>query len=612
MTTAVTGIARQAVRIRFFGDFELTVNGAPVRRWRAGKARGLFQFLVIHRGQTLTRERLYEALWPGSDRCAGDSSLKVAAHALRRVLDAHPDSPCASGIRLSYRDFGYVLDVADLWSDVDRFRELVHSGLRAAGAGDRGAARERLRSAVALYAGEFLRGESADWVVEQREYLRSLALRALQVLRADAVEREDFPELIEVCRSTLGIDRHHEETYRALMTAHGRLGEHACVRRWYDLCARRLREDLAVAPSRETDRLLHAILPAALPPATAPAERSARVPAAPGWSATGLRPRPLRRARPDARGGARPGVLADVARPDLRGDVRPDPHGEVRSDPRGGLRPDPRGDVRPDLRGDVRPEVLPATRSDARGDLRPDPRGGLRPDPHRDVRPDPRGDLRPEVLRAARSDARGGNRRDVGNGAPVGTRPEAGADARPEVRAAARPGDRAPARFEVRTGLRPDGRSGSRTDAGPAVGTGGRTDARRESRGGVGPETRREGRTGIGTDAGPDVGTGGRTDARRESRGSVGPETRREGRTGIGADAQLPLAPATRPPENHHGVPPEVRAAASGPADTAGRTAAARADTRPGPRLTGPAVGPWAVAPRPGPVPGLVPPPRIP
>ncbi|MEV6652555.1 BTAD domain-containing putative transcriptional regulator [Streptomyces sp. NPDC051219] len=302
----------EKVRIRFLGDFELIVNGSPVERWRAGKARGLFQYLVIHRGQTLTRDRLYEALWPGSDGSSGGSSLKVAAHALRRVLDAHPDRPGASGIRLLYRDFGYVLDVADLWSDVDRFQELVHAGLRASAAQDVTLARTRLRAAIALYGGEFLRGDSADWVAEQREYLRSLALRALVVLRTDAEAREDFAELIEICRRTLEIDRHHEETYRALMTAHGRRGELAGVRSWYELCARRLRDDLAVAPAPETELLLRAMVPAARSGARGAAVRTAgseavrataAVPAGADARATG-RLRPVRRTRPDARAAA--------------------------------------------------------------------------------------------------------------------------------------------------------------------------------------------------------------------------------------------------------------------------------------------------------------------
>ncbi|POX37955.1 SARP family transcriptional regulator [Streptomyces sp. Ru73] len=303
------------VHIRFLGDFRLTVNGSPVGQWRAGKARGLFQYLVVHRGRTLTRERLYEVLWPGADRSAGSSSLKVAAHALRRVLDAHPDRPGPSGIRLSYRDFGYVLDVPDLWSDVDRFQELVHAGLRAAAREETALARTRLRAAVALYGGDFLRGETADWVVEQREYLKSLALRALAVLRADAAAREDFGELIEVCRRTLEIDRHHEETYRTLMAAHGRRGELARVRSWYELCARRLRDELAVAPGRETELLLRTLLPAARPAAAPPAARgplstapraTAPVPAwpvpLPGWPADRLRP--ARRTRPDGRAAA--------------------------------------------------------------------------------------------------------------------------------------------------------------------------------------------------------------------------------------------------------------------------------------------------------------------
>ncbi|MFD3804517.1 BTAD domain-containing putative transcriptional regulator [Streptomyces sp. NPDC058611] len=325
MSTAAIETAEPRVRVRFLGDFELTVNGARVERWRAGKARGLFQYLVVHRGQMLTRDRLYESLWPGTDSTSG-SSLKVAAHALRRVLDAHPDRPGDSGIRLVYRDFGYVLHVNGLWSDLDRFQELVHTGLRASVARDAPLARTRLRAALDLYGGEFLRGENADWVVEQREYLRALALRALGVLRTDAEAREDAVELIELCMRTLEIDRHHEETYRALMSAHGRRGELACVRRWYELCARRMRDELAVAPGHETQQLLRALIPAAArtsapdaapsgAPATVRALRSpARRPAAAtAWGAdprTTALARPVRRARPDNRA---PAALARAA-----------------------------------------------------------------------------------------------------------------------------------------------------------------------------------------------------------------------------------------------------------------------------------------------------------
>ncbi|MFJ5680543.1 BTAD domain-containing putative transcriptional regulator [Streptomyces sp. NPDC093097] len=279
MTTAVNDAVRHRVEMQFLGTFSVTVDGAPVRRWRAGKARQLFQYLALHQDQILTRERLYEVLWPEAEWSAGRSSLKVAAHALRQVLQAHPDQESGSGIRLVHRDCGYVLYMDDAACDVGRFQRLLRAGLAAARDGRSADAADALRGALALYRGQFLPGENADWITEQREYLQSLALRGLAELRSDAQVREDFPELIALCRRTLEIDRHHEETYRELMAAHGRLGELARVRSWYDLCARRLREELGVAPAPETRRLLHSLLPAPGHPARPmPAVHHARRP----------------------------------------------------------------------------------------------------------------------------------------------------------------------------------------------------------------------------------------------------------------------------------------------------------------------------------------------
>lgn len=253
---------RHRVEVRFLGCFSLTVDGEPVRQWRAGKARNLFQYLVLNRGRLVTRDQLYEALWPEA-AWSGGSSLKVAAHALRRVLGASPDAPGASGISIVYRDFGYVLHVEDLWSDMEEFQHLVTQGLRAQQQGHTAAALAALQDALGVYQGDFLAGEPASWAVEQREYLKSVAMRALDVLRDEAVGRDDFDALIDVCRRTLRIDRCHEETYRVLMAAHGRRGEPERARNWYDLCSRRLQEELAVTPDRETDRMFRTIVPRA-------------------------------------------------------------------------------------------------------------------------------------------------------------------------------------------------------------------------------------------------------------------------------------------------------------------------------------------------------------
>ena len=243
------------VAVRYLGDFALSVNGSQVSRWRAGKTRSLFQYLLVNRERLVLRERLQEVLWPGVDWSNNSSSLKVAVHALRQILKSIPQVGREPVMEVCHQDYGYVLHARGVTVDFEELEAQFDAAQAAESHGDVAAALRCCRRVSALYAGEFLPGESAEWVAEQREWNRSIALRAIDRLRADALAREQFTEVITWCRRILDIDPYREQIYQLLMYVHGRFGELGSVNGWYELCARRLREELDTEPAPATQHL---------------------------------------------------------------------------------------------------------------------------------------------------------------------------------------------------------------------------------------------------------------------------------------------------------------------------------------------------------------------
>jgi len=244
-------VTMMAIAVRCFGTFSVHVNGRPVGRWRAGRARSLFQYLLLNHGKVIGRERLHEVLWPDGEWSSTTSSLKVAAHAVRWVLRDAADG-AGQPVEIACRDGGYVLFASDLWLDIEEFDASLNRGRAAENHGEHADARSWYKRALELYSGDFLTAESAAWAVEQREYSRALARHALGYHRADALRRDDHPEVITFCRRILEIDPYHEEMYQTLMLVHGRRGELGQVRNWHQMCVRRLRDDLDLVPTETT------------------------------------------------------------------------------------------------------------------------------------------------------------------------------------------------------------------------------------------------------------------------------------------------------------------------------------------------------------------------
>lgn len=177
---------------------------------------------------------------------------------LRRVLancKTAAGEPSPASLRLVTRDTGYSLLASGVWFDSDVFDDLVDHGHRAESAGAHSEASEHYRKAAELYRGDYLAGATMEWANVHREWLRSRFLYALQRLAETSLSNGDPLSVMRHCRQILDIEPYQEESYRMLMFTHAQLGQLNQVRRWYELCTARLRDDLQVSPEPAT-RLL--------------------------------------------------------------------------------------------------------------------------------------------------------------------------------------------------------------------------------------------------------------------------------------------------------------------------------------------------------------------
>ncbi|GAA1799568.1 BTAD domain-containing putative transcriptional regulator [Luedemannella flava] len=207
------------------GGFRLTVAGQPVTAWGAGRARALFQYLLLHRDRVVSREELGDALWPR----VGATSVKVAVHAVRRVLG---DASIVTTER------GYQLNGERVTTDLARFESSMRAGTEAARVGDRDAVVAHLTTAMAHYAGPLLPDEDSLWLLDQREWLHTQALRGAHELCRAALDAGDDWTVIQWARRASLIDPYDFDAYELIVAAHHRLGLRGQARRWTDVAAR--------------------------------------------------------------------------------------------------------------------------------------------------------------------------------------------------------------------------------------------------------------------------------------------------------------------------------------------------------------------------------------
>jgi len=237
-----------SVRIELAGRVRLEAPGTVVEGsgFPGRQGRLAFAYLALE-GRTVGRGELAAAVWGDALPRSWERDLSAVVSKLRALLT--PTGVSIPGGGTDYRlelPPGAAVDVVAASADLVAARSALAAGVpgEAVAAADRAAAVARR---------DLLPGLHAPWVDEQREGLRRLLRRALEVRADAAAAGGDVGAALRDAAELVALDPYRETGYARLIRLELRAGNRAEALRVHERCRRLLADDLGVAPGPEVE-----------------------------------------------------------------------------------------------------------------------------------------------------------------------------------------------------------------------------------------------------------------------------------------------------------------------------------------------------------------------
>ncbi|MEN2742250.1 BTAD domain-containing putative transcriptional regulator [Microbacterium sp. X-17] len=246
-------LASGGVRVQLCGTLHLEAAGERLEDALPGRqGRLLFAYLVLNRHRPCTREELAEAVWPGAVAAHG-AGLNPLVSKLRRLLGADALEG-RTALRLDLGEDAHV--------DVEWAEQAVHRAESQVALGHWAAAWGPAIGAMLVAQREFLPGEDAGWIEEERRTLADILVRALDAYAAATLEMggTELPAAVRAGRRLVSVAPLRETGYQVLMRALQRQGDVGAAVAVYGELRAVLRDELGVSPSPATQQLYASLL----------------------------------------------------------------------------------------------------------------------------------------------------------------------------------------------------------------------------------------------------------------------------------------------------------------------------------------------------------------
>jgi DNA-binding SARP family transcriptional activator len=248
-----------SLHINLFGRVRVTLDDwrTEIRLTRGTQA--LLAYLLIHRDRLNPREVLAGIFWGDNSQANARTSLNTALWRLRSVLEPPGVTPGTYLVGINSGEVGFNPDTPlelDIAIFEDRVRQVLALPFNTTAESDV----LELEQVLRLYQGDLLEGFYEDWVLRERERLRSLYLKSLRYLLRYDIFHTQYEKGLIHGQQILDLDPLQEEIHREIMRLYMATGQRTQAMRQFEICRKILAEEMNILPMPETQSLYNQIM----------------------------------------------------------------------------------------------------------------------------------------------------------------------------------------------------------------------------------------------------------------------------------------------------------------------------------------------------------------
>jgi len=235
------------IKIRCFGLLRIETENGTAIKWRTSKTEEMMAFLVHHRGEAVSRDRILDYLWGEVNVERAGAQFNTTTHYLRKALNQIG----LVGI-VQHVEGGYRIELNQLDCDLDKWDRMLANGTQL----DDILLQDYAAELVQLYGEGYLAGTSYVWADLTRIRMEREYITMLLHLHEREVKLGHYDAAAELLRKALVHDSLneyiHERLIHVLVLANNRVS----AMKQYEVLRVMLLTEFGMKPQEEVTRLL--------------------------------------------------------------------------------------------------------------------------------------------------------------------------------------------------------------------------------------------------------------------------------------------------------------------------------------------------------------------